>query len=168
LPDLVEGVRLLASSQVEVRAIGDLRLTPHGEQEARRTVQLCGSVPRSQMAEHYAWADVFVLPTVGDTFGLVLLEAMAAGLPVIVTPRSAGPDILRDGTDGFLVPVNQSAEIAAALDLLASDRGRLRAMSENARRRAGEFTLEHFGRRLVAAIRTAMGRHDMLETMVTS
>jgi glycosyltransferase involved in cell wall biosynthesis len=155
LPDLVHAVRLLASSQVQVRAVGSMRMTRYGTQEASRTVELWGPVSRPEMAEHYAWADVFVLPTVGDTFAQVILEAMAAGVPAIVTPCSGGPDVIRDAVDGFLVPINAPEAIAAKLDLLAGDRERLHAMSENARQRAREFTFERLGERLVSAIRDA-------------
>jgi len=66
------------------------------------------------MAAH----DVFVFPSLFEGFGLVLLEAMAMGLPVITTPHTAGPDLIREGMEGFIVPIRHSTAIAERLEQL--------------------------------------------------
>ena len=70
----------------------------------------------------YRAADVFVFPTLVEGLGLVVLEAMACGLPVIVTSR--GPDeVVRDGVDGYVVPAGDSTAIIEALERLYADAG---------------------------------------------
>lgn len=85
-------------------------------------------------------SDVFVFPSLFEGFGLVILEAMAQGLPVITTPHTAGPDLIADGVDGFIVPIRDAPAIAARLDSLHRDRDRLAAMGAAARAKAFSFT----------------------------
>jgi len=100
-------------------------------------------LPRAAMAEIYHSADVLVLPTLLEGLPLVVLEAMACGLPVIATARGA-EQIVRDGIDGFLVPVRDAAALAAKLELLRRDRELRRHMGANAARRAAEFGWESY------------------------
>jgi glycosyltransferase involved in cell wall biosynthesis len=79
--------------------------------------------PRSpEHLEVFAAADVPALPTLADTFGWVLVEAMAAGLPVVATRVAAQPDVVTDGATGLLVEPGDVAGLAAALGRLAADR----------------------------------------------
>jgi glycosyltransferase involved in cell wall biosynthesis len=81
----------------------------------------------------YADSDVFVLPTRADCFSLASLEAMATGLPVITTRVGGIVEIVRDGSTGFLIDVDDSAQLAARLNLLLSDRDRCVAMGHAGR-----------------------------------
>jgi glycosyltransferase involved in cell wall biosynthesis len=91
------------------------------------------------------------LPSVSDTFGLVILEAMASGVPVISTTHTCAPDVVRDGIDGFVTPPRDAEIIAARLEQLADDRELLGSMSAQARARALEFNVDRYAERLVAA-----------------
>jgi starch synthase len=106
----------------------------------------------AEMAAH----DVFVFPSLFEGFGLVLLEAMAMGLPIITTPHTAGPDLISDGVEGFIVPIRSSAAIAERLDLLRREPERRQAMSERARSRSREFTWEQYGRSLAACVSSVL------------
>jgi starch synthase len=94
----------------------------------------------SEMARH----DVLVLPSLHEGFGLVLSEAMSQGLTIITTPHTAGPDMITDGVEGFLVPIRSADAIEEKLALLATDRERLRAMQEAARQKAASLTWENY------------------------
>lgn len=91
-----------------------------------------GAIPHPTLLEAMARAHVFVFPSLVEGFGLVLNEAMAAGLPVVTTAHTAGPDLLREGVDGFVVPIRDPDAIAARLSALAADEPRRRAMGEAA------------------------------------
>ena len=68
-------------------------------------MNFCGRVPFDELLNHLQSSHVFVFPTLGEGFGLVLLESMAAGLPVITTSNCGGADIVSEGKDGFLIKV---------------------------------------------------------------
>ncbi len=101
--------------------------------------------------------DVLVFPSLFEGFGLVILEAMSQGLPVIATPHTAGPDIIEDGRDGFIVPIRSPEAIAEKLDLLASDRSLLAEMRFSSRRKAELHTWEAYRRRLVRLVAEGCG-----------
>ncbi|MGE3471691.1 MAG: glycosyltransferase family 4 protein [Vicinamibacterales bacterium] len=92
-------------------------------------VTLAGDLDESALAAAYDRADVFVLPTRHEGYGMAVAEAVARGLPVVSTPTGAIPDLV-DETSGVLVPVDDPAALAAALHRLVGDdewRGRLAA-----------------------------------------
>lgn len=132
-----------------------IEILPAAEAELRRHVEVVGSVPRSQIVLQYAWADVFVLPSICEGSATVTHEALAAGLPVVCTPNTGS--VVQDGIDRFIVPVRRSDSIAQKLDLLRNE-DFLACMSENARARAAEFTLNEYSERLIAAIVDANAR----------
>jgi glycosyltransferase involved in cell wall biosynthesis len=89
-------------------------------------ITFLGTVNNSTLIGYYHCADVFVLPSIqklGNTEGLgvVLLEAMASGCPVIGTNVGGIPDIITDGDNGFLVPERDSAQLAEKIIRLLSD-----------------------------------------------
>jgi glycosyltransferase involved in cell wall biosynthesis len=117
-----------------------------------------GEVPSSEILEHYRWADVLSFPSLSDGFGMACLQAMAAGVPVIASANAGASEVIRDGLDGYRVPARDSRSITEKLQLLVSDRGLVARMSCNARQRAREFDLHHYGQRLISAITAAFDR----------
>ena len=81
-------------------------------------------------------ASVVVVPSLGEGFGMVALEAMERGRPVIATEIGGLEDVVRDGETGLLVPVSEAEPLAEAMLALARDRERVRAMGAAARLRA--------------------------------
>jgi len=116
--------RLESATKARVRALGldDVVLLP-------------GRVEPS------AWlnrAEIFAHSSRWEGFGIVLLEAMLAGLPVVATRVSAVPEIVVDGTTGLLTPVGDAPALAAALGQLLADPQRRRALGDAGQRRARE------------------------------
>jgi glycosyltransferase involved in cell wall biosynthesis len=95
-----------------------------------------------RMIEHH----VMVFPSLCEGFGLVILEAMAQGVPVITTTNTGGPDVIEDGVDGFIVPIRDSAAIAARLERLHQDEDYRMAMAHAARRKAAAFGWQRYER----------------------
>jgi glycosyltransferase involved in cell wall biosynthesis len=83
-----------------------------------------------ELFDLYRQADVFVLPTIGETYGIVLGEAMASGLPVVATNVGAIPEIVEDGVSGLLVPPNSPSALADALRMVARQPDLRRSMGE--------------------------------------
>jgi len=112
-----------------------------------------GQVPRSQVQEEFRRADIFVLPTLAEGMALVHLEAMACGLPVITTPNCGS--VVRDGVEGFIVPIRDSLALADRIQQLLEDRHLRQLMGCAARQRAKQFTWGRYGERLLGALGVA-------------
>jgi len=123
---------------------------------ALATVRWIPSCPHATILEEMRRHDVLVFPSLFEGFGLVLLEAMAMGLPIITTPHTAGPDLISEGVEGHLVPIRSAEAIAARLDGLRRDPVRRAEMGRRARRRAAAFTWDGYGQRLADEIRVAL------------
>lgn len=149
----------LAGQAVELTVIGTKPLQPCRvlDEELSR-VRWIPSCPHAQVLAEMAAHDVFVFPSLFEGFGLVLLEAMAAGLPIITTPNTAGPDLITDGKQGFIVPIRSAEAIAEKLLLLHREPDLARALGTEARVRAGEFTWESYGARLAGLVQQACQR----------
>ena len=131
----------------------------HRELSLGDAAVLLGDVARAALAEEYANADCFCLPSVQEGFGIVFLEAMAAGLPVVACHAAAIPEVVLDGRTGVLVPPRNPTALAAALVDLLADPERRRALGDEGRRRVAEFTPERVARRFLDAV------HSIIERM---
>lgn len=103
-----------------------------------------GVVTPFELSTYYAQADLFVFPTLFDGFGLVILEALSYGIPVITTSNSAGPDILTEGVDGFIIPIKNVEALSQKILWCYEHREELRAMRENAKNTAKKFSWENY------------------------
>lgn len=134
-----KNVALLAKVEKELAAmgVGDVRflIVGHGSEEASlraslRNAEFAGVLRGAELARAYADMDVLVFPSHTDTFGNVVLEALASGVPAVVTPDGGPKYIVRDGKTGF---VAKDDGFAAAIATLVRDRARLDAMRVTAR-----------------------------------
>lgn len=99
-------------------------------------VRFTGHVPDAEYRETLAAADVLVLPSEWEAFGIVLLEAMACGVPCIATRVGGAPEVVEEGKTGLLVRYGDEAALAGALRELLADPARARAMGAAGRERA--------------------------------
>ena len=121
----------------------------------RSRVRLLDYVPQDDLPSLMSAADVLVLPSLYEGFGLPALEAMACGTPVLASNTSALPEVVDDA--GLLVDPLDVGAIAAGLTRLAGDPGLRADLSARGRTRAAEFTWERAGRETLAVLRDAAG-----------
>jgi glycosyltransferase involved in cell wall biosynthesis len=143
--------------QLECWVVGEGPLRHELEQSARwngLNVKFLGDVPFDDLHRIYGSAGIFVLPTLEDTWGLVVNEALAAGLPVLGSRYSqAVEELVEDGVNGWTFRPDQSEELDAALDwALNSPETALRQMREAARTRVEHLTAEFAATRILEAI----------------
>jgi glycosyltransferase involved in cell wall biosynthesis len=138
-------------TRAEFRMVGAVNILPEAERRLRQSVHVTGIVPRSEMAEQFAWADVFLLPSLCEGSATSTYEAMANGLPVICTPQTGS--VVRDGVDGFIIPMRDAGAIVEKLMAMADDPALVAAMSSGAREHSASYTLEKYSERLIAAFR---------------
>jgi glycosyltransferase involved in cell wall biosynthesis len=127
----------LASAQLWIVGDGDLR--PELEALSRQLgladrVRFLGKHPPTDLPPIYSAADVLVLPSTGvESFGVVLIEALACGTAVIASSLPGVRTVVNDGHDGVLVPPQDEATLATTLGQLLSDRDRTQAMGQAGR-----------------------------------
>jgi starch synthase len=149
LEDEGNGLEALGAGLAELRLVGG------GEQPVPLPpgVVCLGQTPREALLREMSEAEVFVFPSLFEGFALVILEAMAAGLPVITTPNTAGPDLIEDGKEGLIVPAGDVEALRTAMESLLNDPERARAMGRAAHEKAKEYTWERYGERWEALVR---------------
>jgi phosphatidyl-myo-inositol dimannoside synthase len=103
-------------------------------------VRFCGYVPREQIAKRYAAADVFVLPSFNEGMSVATLEAMAAGLPTVVTRTGGTTELVADGVSGLVFDWADVNSLVSHVARLAQDRGLAQQMGAAARTRARRFS----------------------------
>ncbi len=104
-----------------------------------------GSVPKIALKELYSASSVFVLPSLADSYSLATLEAMACGLPVIVSENTGAADAVEHGKEGFVVPIRNAGAVREYLELLRGNEDLRRAMGARAAVRAQEMNWNRYG-----------------------
>lgn len=152
LADLFAAMKLVASTNAELVIMGSAILPmqfyrnefpnftyepPRAHAAVLRLMQSC---------------DVLVLPSIVEGRALVQQEAMACGLPLIVTRNAGGEDLIIEGETGFLVPAGEPAAIAEKIEWFLENRGKLPGMSVAARAKAAELTWPAYGAKILHAI----------------
>ena len=147
---LYMALKALNDSRLKVRMVGSSSINVSAQSLLRQVAELTGRVARSEIYRHYAWADLFVFPSICEGSAVVTYEALAAGLPVITTPNAGS--VVRDGIDGFIVPIRDAGSLAAKISLLRENPDLLAWMSDNARQRGLQFNWDKYQERLVQTI----------------
>ena len=157
LADLFAAMKLVNSKEIELVVMGSLlrplawyrEQFPHFTYEPPR--------PHRDVLRLMRTCDVLVLPSIVEGRALVQQEAMACGLPLIVTRNAGGDDLIVEGETGFLVPIRAPEAIAEKVNWFATNRASLSGMAIAAQRRASELTWHGYGEKVIAAIRSLTG-----------
>lgn len=120
--DLLHIAQTLDPARFEFCAVGDISISSVHLEALRQRVQCTGRLPYHQLPDRFAWGDVFVFPTIEDGFAVVLAQALAAGLPVLTTANSGGPDLIVENGNGWILPIRDPAAFIARLQQLECNR----------------------------------------------
>ena len=149
LADEMPDLRLVVAGDGDERgAVGEL------PPPVRARVDMLGAVRHEALPPYHAAADAFVAPALGqESFGLVLVEAMAAGLPVVATRIPGYDEVVRDGVDGLLVPPDDPAALAAAILRVLTDPALALRLAGSGKARAAEFSWDRVAAQVEAVYR---------------
>lgn len=144
---LIEAVKRLTDEGIDVTldlvGTGDAQASNQAQVERleiAERVQFSGYVPRDVIAQRYADAHVFVLPSYNEGMSVATLEAMAAGLPVVVTRTGGTDELVVEGINGFIFEWGDIEALTAYLRRLATDRVLARRMGIASREHAAHFS----------------------------
>lgn len=155
IPYLVEAARALEREPVEFTVAGPLAIRPEAVGAAPSNIRWLGQVPRADVATLYQSHHVFVLPTISDGFAITQLEALAHGLPVIITPNCAR--VVEDGETGFVIPPFSSEALVQAILRFVENPALLNQISPRCVEIAGRYSVEAYAARLVEIIASRTG-----------
>jgi GT2 family glycosyltransferase len=121
-------------------------------------VEITGPVAGGRKSELLRQADIFVFPTLADSYGIVLLEAMRAGVPIVASRVGAIPEIVVDGLNGLLCEPGDSDQLAEKILELADDPElRAKMRQNNLQRFRDYFTAEKFAERMIRVFESVLG-----------
>jgi glycosyltransferase involved in cell wall biosynthesis len=154
---IVDALRLVPDLSCRLAVVGGGRLLPQLRERAAddRRVNFLGPLPATAVTDLYREADVFLFPSRADVFGLVLVEAMSAGLAVVSsTAPGAVPDIAVDGRNCLLVPDHHPESWARAIERVVSNPTLRADLGDHAERTiASRWTIDHACDAMVAGFR---------------
>jgi glycosyltransferase involved in cell wall biosynthesis len=156
---------LLQSGECTLTLIGQVKAEHPYVREVRALaeslpgVEIIGFTGRDELAEHFRRSSLLVLPTFEDNCPMVILEAMAAGLPVAASRVGGVPDLVEDGVDGMMFDPSEPADLRRVLEALVRDpEFRQRAGAAGRRKALAEFHPRHIAERHVAIYREVLDR----------
>jgi phosphatidylinositol alpha-mannosyltransferase len=126
-----------------------------------RDVRFVGFVSEEDLPRYYRTCDVFCAPSIGfESFGLVLLEAMAAGRPIVASDIAGYRAVVRNGEEGLLVPPGDEGALAIALISLLRDSALRQRMGERGQARASAYSWDKVAQRILRFYGELLGRKD--------
>jgi glycosyltransferase involved in cell wall biosynthesis len=161
----VKGVDVLLQAMVDVPGvlvlIGSGALEEDVRGMAGERIRVVGQLTRDELVPWYAAADVLVLPSRTEPWGMTLNEGAAAGLPLVATDAvGAAHDLIEHGVNGFRVPAGDPVALADVMRMLAEDAELRRRAGERSRALVERFTPERWAEAVVSAAREAVRRSD--------
>jgi glycosyltransferase involved in cell wall biosynthesis len=146
----------VGDSGVELHVFGSVELPATLLRAAPASITFHGPVSRKTLAAWYKRASLLVFPTLLDGFGLVITEALSAGLPVITTRRAGAADFVTDGETGFVIQEADVDAIVETLDWCASHRSQLEEMGHRCVEKARSWQWIDYRRELATRIVSAL------------
>lgn len=150
---ILEAHANLGLPNTELLLIGSLNkeMEPFFE-KYKGTFKWIGHIPQRNLYQHYSKGSVFVMASIEEGLGMVQLQAMACGLPVIATVNTGAEDILRNGVDGFIIPIRNREILQEKLGYLYAHPEVQRAMGAAAETRVKDaFTWDDYGKKIIRA-----------------
>lgn len=146
---LLEAIQSFNSKDVELHIIGNIHGDGTAFKKFSKYYTYQPGISQQELFKLYSQYDVLVFPSILEGFGLVTVEAMGAGLPVITTEHTNAAEVLKDGINGYLVPIRDSQAIKQAITRIRNmDNATFQEMRQAARETALQYTWEMYQHRV--------------------
>jgi glycosyltransferase involved in cell wall biosynthesis len=152
LADLFQAMKMLNTDRAELIVMG----TPMAPMEFYRqqfsNFRYEKPRPHHEVLKLMQTCDVFVFPSILEGRGLVQMEAMACGLPLVSTANATGDELVDEGETGFLVPIRSPESIAEKISWFLDHRERIPEMGQKAREKISSWTWESYGQKIISKL----------------
>lgn len=155
LGDLFEAMKLLKRKDVRLICLGSMVAPEEFYRSQYRDFEYHSPLPHQQVLDFMSTCDVLAFPALCEGRGLVQLEAMSVGLPVIGTINATSDDLIDDGVDGFIVPIRSPESIAEKISWLADHPDERLEMGRRAAEKSKTISWERYRQQIVDAVAEA-------------
>ena len=114
-----------------------------------RKIKFIKHVQQNKLIDYYNNSDVFIIASIEDGFAMVILQALACGLPVICTQNSGGSELIKNGENGYIVGIRDVEDIKRKMLLLYNDKKKLCNLKKNVISNRKEISWDDYGNRVV-------------------
>jgi glycosyltransferase involved in cell wall biosynthesis len=161
LADVFAAMKLLKRQDVELIVMGSPIAPMEFYRNQYRDFTYFNTRPHHKVLELMKTCDVLVLPSLAEGRALVQQEAMACGLPLIITENTGGQDLIVSGETGFLVPIRSPEKIAEKIAWLADHRDVLPDMRRAAINKAAEYPWQRYAEQIISAVSSALQKPEV-------
>ncbi len=147
--NLLDVFEILNQSKASLTLLGTMEPEAVAVLKDKKNINYAGRVSHNELPGIFNEHDVFVFPSYFEGFGLVILEAMACGLPVIATKSSGAPDVIENGVDGFIIEAGNEKQLKEAMEFFMSHPDKMEEMAKAARKKAEQYTWDTYGNKWV-------------------
>lgn len=116
-------------------------------------IKFTGQINHKELYKYYQEADVFVFPTLGEGYGLVILEALSCGIPCIVSNLAGGDDAIENGKNGFVFEGGNDSDLIDKIQWFIDHPNQLKEMSNYCKNVAKQYTWERYGQKLCDTVK---------------
>lgn len=149
---LLEAFKKYDNTKVNLTLVGNYDNTTGLFDEYIKLYNFTGHVTHDKVAEILSESHAMVFPSLSDAFGLVVLEALGAGVPVICTCNTGASDLIEDGYNGFVIPIGDKKSIQEKVDWFIDNKEKIKTMSKNAYDTAKKYTWEKYNNGIIDSI----------------
>ena len=149
---LLEAFMKIPQEQAKLTVVGNFNPNDTDIKKYLERVRFTGMVLHSEISDLLRASDVFVFPSLGEGLSLSTLEAAACGLPLIVSENSGVNDYIKEGEEGFVIPIQSVDSIVEKVDWFCKHRDKIEKMGNKARQMAVQFTWDKYYEQAVRSI----------------
>lgn len=157
---LLEAIRQLDSSEISLTLVGKKYVQDSLLEPYKKWCNFVGDIPHTQVKNYYSSADVFILPTLFDSFGRVISEAMSYGLPVVSTNHAGAADYIKSNVNGFVIPAGDIKSLVNVIRYFMDNREETKRMGNNAYNTAQIHTWAHYEKEYVKTIKRIIDKES--------
>ncbi len=141
-----------SADEAELWLIGKMQLPQHLRENLPGKVIIKENLPHDELMSLYQQADVFVLPTLADGFGMVVTEAMSQGVPVIASENCCGPDVIESGKDGWIIPAGDIDQLTTQMQWCAANLQQIASYGNAAKQKAANWQWPQYRKKLAEIV----------------